>query len=497
MLIILFGAVVFIPSCRHKSQVAVVTPDGNYPDSIARILVTKCTNPGCHNQASYQNAGQLLLDTWDHLFQGGVSGAVVVAYSVQYSPLLYYVCPDASLGFTVSDLGHIPAPITTAEYLTLANWVAQGAPDKNGTIPFGSDPSTRQKIYLTQQQDNDALMTVIDAKSRLVMREIPIGDLLNQGPHDVEISSDGRYAYVPFYIGYDVIKMDVTTDTVVGYINAGNSASVGSGGGWSIIYLSPSDTSFLVSAWLGNCILNVNSASMQLTRNKSIGTWDGGGALSTVIQSPHGLAANTTFDTFYATLATSLIKYTFDNTGLPEILDTIAASGQPHQIEMSPDNTKYFVTCPDSDPASIDYVRVYDKHNDSLIKAIPVGKTPQEMDVSLSKNYLFVDCMEDATNPRPNCHGSVYVFDMTTLNIVQILYGDFYQPHDIAVDEQDSIIVIPSRNANIYGPAPHHLIGGSGRPGWYTVYNLNTLQPESNKRYEVPQDPYAISTRFK
>ncbi len=492
-----FLIISLVASCTHKPHITPVKPDGNYPDSVAAIFLNKCTNAGCHNQASYQNAGELLLDTWDHLFQGGVSGAVVVAYSTKYSPLLYYVCTDASLGTVVNDPGHLPASISATEYRILANWVAQGAPDKNGNIPFGSNPATRQKIYLTQQQQYVNLMTVIDAKSRLVMREIPIGDLLNQAPHDVEISGDGKYAYVPFYSGNYVQKMDVTTDTVAGFVNAGSSTSLGSGGGWSVLLLSPSDTSFLVSGWEGNCILAVNTSSMQLTRNKSIGPWNGGGAgASSIIPAPHGLAANSTFDTFYATLSTSVIKYAFDNHGNPVYRPIIPASGQPHQIEISPDNSKYFVTCPDPTNVNNNYLRVYDRHTDALIKAIPVGAMPQEMDVSISKNYLFIACQEDANNPRLNCRGSVYVINMTTLDTVKVLYGDFFQPHDITVDELDSIIIVPSRNVDPNGPAPHHVIGGSTRPGWYSVYNLNTLQPESNKRYEVPADPYAIATRF-
>ena len=104
--------------------------------------------------------------------------------------------------------------------------------------------------------------------------------------------------------------------------------------------------------------------------------------------------------------------------------------------------------------------------------------------------------MEDAANPNPGNRGSVYVIDMNTFSVVKIIYGDFYQPHDLCVDEQDGLVYIASTNSNPSGPAPHHVTACGGRPGWYSVYDLNTLKPADTRRYEVTVFPYAISPRF-
>ena len=157
---------------------------------------------------------------------------------------------------------------------------------------------------------------------------------------------------------------------------------------------------------------------------------------------------------------------------------------------MAPDYSKYFVTCQNSNE-----VRVMDAHTDSVLAVIPVGAFPQEMALSISKHYLFVVCMEDAANSRTGALGSVYVIDYTTLQVVTVLYGDFYQPHDIAVDEMDALVYICSTNANPSGPAPHHVPVCNGRAGWYTVYDLNTFQMD-NIRYQVDVFPYAIANRF-
>jgi YVTN family beta-propeller protein len=161
---------------------------------------------------------------------------------------------------------------------------------------------------------------------------------------------------------------------------------------------------------------------------------------------------------------------------------------------MSPDNSRYFVTCQHIAGAP-GTVSVIDAHADTLIKQIQVGSYPQEMAVCTSKNYLFVACMEDADNPSPNL-GSIYVIDYNTLDVVTKIYGDFFEPHDMAVDNQDGLLFIASRNADNGIPSHHTTLCGANA-GWYSVYNLNTLTPVDNKRYEVTNDAYAISPRFK
>ena len=496
-------AVICITSCVHKPQLAVTPANGDYPAPVAAIILNKCTYAGCHNSASYQNAAGIELDTWAHMFNGGVSGAEVVAYSPAYSPLLYYCNVDSALGVVAKDAGHLDTPLTKAEYLTLSNWVAAGAPDAGGNIPFASDPDTRNKVYLVNQGCD--LIAVIDAKSKLVMRYIPVGmDGGNpQSPHDVVVSSDGLYAYTSLYLGSYVQKIDTRIDTVISNVNLG-SVALGGGGSWSIIYLSPEDTSFMVTGWQsdGN-VVAVNTSAMTVNEHLSVDNYTGGTSYFTY---PHGITGNATYDTFFVALqyGNVVVKYTFNGSfwykyvsinGQPPSVSNNAndtTDPNPHFLLMSPDNSRYFVTC-----QSTNQVVVMDAHTDTVIASIPVGTFPQEMDISPSRNYLFVTCQEDASNPQVGRHGSVYVINYNTLQVVTVLYGDFYQPHGITVDEQDGFVFVPSRNVNPNGPAPHHTSACGGRDGWYSVYNLNTLQPADNNRYEVTADPYSSAVRFK
>ncbi len=498
--VFLSAAAICITACVHKPQISVTPSNGNFPDSIASIILNKCTNSGCHNPASYQNAGDLLLDSWQHMLQGSSSGAVVVAYSAKYSTLLSY-CNNGFDPGTVNayDTNHFRpiTPITAKEYATLKNWVAGGAPDNSGNIPFATNADTRQKIYLAMSTACNQV-AVIDAQSKLVMRYITVGDNENPVPHDVEVSHDGNFAYVSLYSGSYVQKIDTRTDTVVSTANLNSAVPSGSVGFWSIINLSPSDTALMVTGWTSpGYVVTLNTASMTINEKMSIDVNSGG---TSSFLYPHGVASNATFDTFFVALQKGNVvnKFSFPSTGFylkqvpikgtQAIVTSNPTTPDPHQLEMLPDHSRYFVTCQTSNE-----VRVMDAYSDVILDSIPVGAYPQEMAISTSKGYLFVACMLDKSNPTPGSTGSVYVIDYTTHKVVTTLYGDFSQPHDIAVDEQDGLVFICSTNQ---GGTSHHSPLCGGVNGWYTVYDLNTLKPD-NKRYEVLAFPYTLSTRFK
>ena len=150
---IAFGSLMFAFSCKHEKA---VQPDKaavahEFPEDIARILVDRCATSGCHNEASYTGAGGLLLDSWTHLFEGGNNGAVVIPYSPENSSLLYFVNTDAAIDITATPtMPYNETPLSKEEYTLLRDWIAQGAPDKNGNIPFAENAPLRQKVYVTQ-----------------------------------------------------------------------------------------------------------------------------------------------------------------------------------------------------------------------------------------------------------------------------------------------------------------------------------------------------------
>jgi YVTN family beta-propeller protein len=269
-------------------------------------------------------------------------------------------------------------------------------------------------------------------------------------------------------------------------------------GSWNILYLAPGDTALATSDWTSNGrILYANTGSMTTQ------PWLTGSGTGLFVY-PHGITSDAKFDTCFITAQYGNVVYRYApkvphykkisiNSNPPVTTSSgDNLSPNPHEILMAPGYNKYFVTCQGTNE-----VRVMDAHTDAVLATIPTGTFPQEMAISLTKPYLFVSCMEDASNPLPGFKGSVYVINYNTHAVEKVLYGEFYQPHGIAVDDINGRVLIASTNSNPLGPAPHHATACGGRAGWYSIFDLNNLAPASTKRYQVAVMPYSADVRFK
>jgi DNA-binding beta-propeller fold protein YncE len=490
ILFILCFLPLYFASCKHKSPEP-DRGDGNYPPEIAKIFINKCATSGCHNALSYGGAADLELDTWEHLFNGGSNGAAIVAYDTLNSPLLYFINRDSNAGIIAGNLMPPPPdnlPLSKDEYNTIRHWIAMGAPDKNGNIPFASNPDTRQKIYITMQACD--MVGVIDAEKKVVMRYIPVGASSSwEIAHCLRVLPDGRYAYVSFTNGGTFQKIETATDKVIESIAMPDLPP----GTWNVFNISPDGTKVMVSDWRDDGrIIFINLLTKQM---KKLGP-------GADLVKPHGIASNPTFDTFYVLSQYGNAFYKMDLDGFLKetisvdndkpVTSTQISTRDPHEILMAPNYSKYFITCQQSNE-----VRVISRANDSCIKAISVGAYPQEMAISKKYHYLFVSCMYDDihTGGDAQFRGTIYVLNYDTYEQVGIIRGNFSNPHGLAVDEGRNLLFFASQNVD--GPAPHHPSYSGGRNGYYNVYNIATLQPVTNRRYEVLPDPYSMDSRFK
>lgn len=473
---IAFGALV---SCKHKPAVVPIQSAGSYPADISNIIINRCATAGCHNETSYTNAANLRLDDWRHLFEGGANGAVVVPYSTDYSSLLYFINTDSALGPVATPtmpLNH--APLTKEEYLTIRNWIANGAPDKDGNIPFAPEPDKRQKMYMTHLGCD--LVAVIDAEKQVVMRYIPVGEKpVPEGGTSVKLSPDGRYAYVVQWFNDKLYKIDTYTDKVIASFTLPNSF-------WNAMTISADGQQLALTNQDTHELVLVNAITGAVKQFPGI-----------QLQNPNGVTGDTSFDTLYVTGQFGNVYYKISE-GLAKAISidgktqttTSGNTPDPFDIKLSPDGKSYFISCPGTNE-----IRIFNRADDHLLKTIPVGKTPKNMSLSRSAPYLFVACMEDE-NPNPKCKGSVYVVNYNTFEIVRVIKGKFYQPHAIAVNDQDGSFYIFNRNKSYDGPAPHHQGPCAGRNGFYEVYDMKTMDRKTDKRFEVLVDPYASDTRF-
>lgn len=452
-----------------------------YPLEIEKILVDKCATSGCHNNSSYQNAGNLNLTTYSKLFEGAINGAVVVPFSPNQSSLMQFINTYDDIGLKASPTMPLNAnALSREEVLKIKNWINQGSPDINGLVPFSTNAASRSKMYITNQGCD--IVSVVDAETQLVMRYVKVGkqDNITELPHNIRVSEDKKYWFVCFTNGTIIQKFDAVTDTLMEEFEIG-------AGLWNIVKISSDTKTALVSDLSNNGkIVEINLAS------KSMKTYTNG-----LFVFPHGMAFTKSNDTIYIVaqygnmmyrLIPSISGYkviTLQNGHAPV---TTAGILDPHEIMASPDFSHYFITCQASNE-----VRVLQAGIDTVVKIIPVGVYPLEMAISKSKNLLFVTCQEDA-NPNLKAKGSVYVIDMKTLNVVKIIKEKFYQPHGIAFDDKKNYLYVISRNADPNGPAPHHISECGSRNGFFHVIDINTWQTVISGS-EISVDPYSADFR--
>jgi len=161
----------FIPSCTYdKSE-----PDTQeFPADIASIILTKCASTGCHDDQSKEAAGGLSLSSWNNMFLGDRSGAVVVPYQFRQSEIYLFTNTYADLGVTNTPvMPYNQEPLSRQEVLKLRYWINEGAPNKDGFIKFSDDPY-RKKYYVANRGCD--LVAVMELSTNLIMRYVQVGN---------------------------------------------------------------------------------------------------------------------------------------------------------------------------------------------------------------------------------------------------------------------------------------------------------------------------------
>lgn len=471
--------ILLIQTCKSDKVEDTIKPITGYPDNIDDIITNKCATSGCHNTLSKNAAAGLDLSTWEKMFEGGRGGASVIPFRPDYSLLLYYTNTDSTQGLALIPRMPYNAPaLSSTEYQTLKTWIVNGAPNKDGFVKFSDNPN-RKKFYVSNQGCD--VVSVFDSETKIAVRYISVGN--NPGievPHQVKVSPDNQFWYTIFYAGNVIQKYRTSDNSFVGEVDI-------SGGSWNTFAISDdSKYAFIVDWNTTGRVAVVNLETMTLISTYSGLTW------------PHGSFLNNSMTVLYLTSQYGNFIYKIDisNILLPEVNQVSLQPGQqpstissldPHEIILSHDETKYYVSCQKSNE-----VRVFQTSNDSLLAVIPVGTTPVEMALSEAHQYLLVSCMEDVTTFAwdLNKRGSIAIINTNINQVIKSLYTG-WQPHGIAIDNSLDIAFITNRNIQ-GGPAPHHASICGGRNGSVSAIDLNTLEVINSFKTEVSVDPYGI-----
>lgn len=450
-----------------------------YPTDVGQIFLGKCATSGCHNSASAHAAAGIDLSSWESLFRGGRNNACVIPYRPDQSTLFFSVNTFTELGptlFPTMPYGH--SPLSRTEVVQVRDWIAKGAPDRNGSVAFSGN-SSRSKIYVANQGCD--LVTVFDAETKLAMRCIDVGGHFSiEAPHDIQVSPDGKFWYVTFFAGTLLQKYSTVDDHLVAQLDLGIS-------GWHSMCISNDSRYAAISKWdAQGKVAYIDLESMTVVR------------LLQGFSYPHGCAFSADGTKLYVVSQMGNFIYKLDITDPANIdFDMItlhtgaipATSGidRPYVIRFAPGNEKYFVTCQGTNE-----VRIFNAGNDSLIGVIPSSGVPQLIEFSESTPYAFVTCMVDTTNS--NTESSVDILNWMNPSFVKTVRPGF-QERGLAIDDRHGVVYVGNRNVDAGGPAPHHTTSCLGRNGDVTLIDLNTLEVVAGWKAEVAVDPYCLTIR--
>ena len=331
--ILIIGSVFYSCTYNHTE----VIPSTGYPEDVKKILVNKCATAGCHNSTSRITSGGLDYSTWDLMFEGGRNGTSIIPFSKDYSFMLYTINTDTNRGPVMQPtMPYLQNTLSNEEYETLNNWISNGAPDNNGFVKFSDDPN-RKKVYVCMQGCDK--VAVIDGKSKVIMRYISVGVYAGmiEAPHMVKVSPDGKYWYAVFLSGSYLQKFRTSDDALIGSVNIGF-------GSWNSVIFTPDGSKGFVNSTGTNTVKVVDLTSMALET-------------SLTFETPHGGFVTPDGSYFYLTsqngnfinkIALSSAPF-YDDVNyivlVPGQQKISSSSIDPHEMILSPDGSKYFVSC--------------------------------------------------------------------------------------------------------------------------------------------------------
>lgn len=475
-----------------KQDVPAIDPvSSGYPDDVAQIILQSCAVRGCHTGTSVGAAAGLDLTTWDDMMRGDKGGAAVIPYSHEYSTLFMFTNTYPDLGVSVEPtMPFNDDPLSREQVITLRNWINAGAPSRDGKIAFSDNPQ-RKKYYVINQGCD--VVTVIDQATGTPMRYIPVGaDASIESPHSIRLSPDGDYWYLSFASGRYLEKYRASDDAFVGRILLGPNQSAAFGS-WNTFAITPDSRYAFVVHWDPNGPGRIAWVDLDaMTYNQTY--------QSSALNQTHGSCISPDGNTLYVTTTSGNFIYKFDVSDPTSpsfdqvVIDGVSplplttSSENGHEIAMSPDGTKYFVTA-----SGTNCIRVMNITNDSLIATIPMGLYPLEMAFSLTTPYAYVTCMED-TVTFPGERGSVFAFNWQTNTVIGSVYTG-HQPHGVAIDDARELVIVANRNVTPGGPAPHHANACGGRNGYVTFIDLMSMSVRDDMELELSVDPYGCLVR--
>lgn len=490
--------------CKREVAPPIALASG-YPEPVARILVQRCA--GCHNSASTVAGSdhghgrplegrapsiRLNLERWDSLFYG-YRGEVapVVPFSPEWSHLLWQVNPDPTRGPVASPLMPPPLPdssnlLTPEEIDLLRTWIAQGAPNAQGQLPWSARRTTGRRKAFAAAAGSD-IVAVLDLDTYQIMHYIPVGiyPTATESPHYIQVSPDGRYFYVTLIAGAAIEKYRTDTYEKVGRVAVGPDPAhieLSGDGRYAVV------THFTTTAPVKLTLLDAER--MQILDELRDPTGQ-------VIALPHGLWLTQDLRFAYVTAnAGNYLTRVQIDPALGKFVDFVQwplvpgdlpqpdTRWGPYQILAEPTGLYYFVSC---DAAN--QVRVFRQRDDSLVAVIPTASAPKLM--AYHNGLVYVACLKaSAPALQGERLGAVAVIDAQNPRLLTHLYGLGHLPRGIGVDPEKRTLVVSFENVAGADPPHHPQPGLPSAPGKVYFVQIPSFQTQAVR--EIPLQGYGL-----
>jgi YVTN family beta-propeller protein len=439
-----------------------------FPDEISQLFNTPytannltCTTPSCHGA---ENTSGLNLTDWQSTMAGSQNGSMAVPYNGFWSYMVSVLNADTNYG-PVSTVGlQEYHKLDSSKVSLVRSWIDNGAKSKDGRVALTDQP-INEKFFITNQASD--LVAVVNSKTRLIVRLIPVGGRSTQldAPHYVSLSHDNKFFYVSLIQEGYLEKYDVNVDYPFN-----KSGRIPVGLNPAHIEISPDNQTGFVS----NFDASGTQRSVRKFATSPLQVID---TLSNVrMTAPHGMALSSDGNILY--VASQIGEYIFRITTSdfeiessspvdPSVPPTGNGTGQfgPYQIVLSPDNSKLFISLREAGK-----VGVYDAQTLTRLALIQVGTRPLLMKFTNDGQYLFV-CNRNSND--------VTVINSATMTVVSTVPNVGIQPHgvDFTTDGNYAIIACETQ-AGFDG---HHPQTGSFKTGVSRIIKVNNFTLEDTR----------------
>ena len=455
-LIIVFLFLVY--ACNEETTIAPPpdvddTNNGFESREVAQIFVKNCLESGCHGDSEPHH--NLKLTSFSEMIKGSIGrtlddhqhkmmskvfhgddpygGSPIVPFNAEKS--LMYILLTGGTEDQTQRMPYQKSSLSQVDINTIKDWINDGARDYNGNVPYSTD----EKIFVCNQGSDEVFEIDTDYKvvSRII--NVDLTPTLVDAPHNVQIRN-GFY-YVSLIAAGKLLKIDAATNQIVGQVSG-------------LVY----------------------AGMIQLTNN---------GRTAFVSRSS---TAPDLYNTIYAidTETMTLKK---------EI--SMPASGLPHAMWLTSDDTKLYVGNMKQDIISIIDVATLEWEDDIDLSDNPAPYyEPMHLYVSPDDKYLYVNCRTSS---------SMLVIKLETKQIIQELPIQDH-PMQSAITEDGNKIYTVSHHEPIIteitktgetwsitreftSEAFHHLYGADiSRDGKYLYVTCSNNDPDHpfEPHYKTP-----------